>query len=255
MIKETIMDIKETIRGHVVEYYDLEHKYFVDGIEVISVSTICKKENPGMYTGISQQTLNNAAKRGTHLHKEIENYEKHQVPGFSVEFKNYLKVKERLGFKKELTETMVLLEIENQVVSCGRFDILALMNDELCLIDIKRTKDIHMDYFKLQLNLYRYGYKQSYDIDISKLMVIRLRDNEINIIDVPIDDILVENTLKKYIKKINTKKNLEVKNPVTIPVYEKKESKKFDFDFTSIYEMIIAIIVIILLFLWIFQIG
>ena len=194
------MTIKEIIKGHVVEYFDLEHKYVVDGVEVLSVSTICKKENPGMYTGISQQTLNNAAKRGTNLHKEIENYEKHQQLGFSVEFRNYLKIKEQLGFQKELTETMVLLENDNQVVSCGRFDVLARIGNELLLIDIKRTKDIHLDYFKLQLNLYRYGYKQSYDIDITKLMVIRLRDSEVNKIDIPIDEELVENTLRKYLK-------------------------------------------------------
>jgi ATP-dependent exoDNAse (exonuclease V) beta subunit len=190
---------KELINGYQVEFEPIEHKYYVNGKMVPSISQICKTENPDLYSGIDQATLNRAAAKGVSLHEEIENYELHGEMGYTTEFHNYLKVKKHYGFKKELTERMVIIEIDGKVVCAGRFDLLATMNGENLLIDFKRTSQIHQKYVTLQLNLYRLGLMQSYGIDIHKLMLIRLRYDTVEIMDLPVQEQETINTLKKHL--------------------------------------------------------
>ena len=158
-------------------------------------------ENPNLYNGIDQLTLNKAAAKGVSLHQEIEHYELHGVIGYTTEFHNYLKVKKHYGFQKELTERMVIIEIGKEVVCAGRFDLLATINGKNLLIDFKRTSQIHQKYVMLQLNLYRLGLMQSYDINIDKLMLIRLRYDAIDVMDLPVMEQDTIDILKKYLKK------------------------------------------------------
>jgi hypothetical protein len=190
---------KEYINGYQVEFEPIEHKYFVNGKNVPSISQICKMENPEMYNGIDQSTLNRAAAKGVGLHEEIENYELHGKMGYTTEFHNYLKVKKYYGFKKELTERMVIIKVDGQVVCAGRFDLLATINGENLLIDFKRTSQIHQKYVTLQLNLYRLGLMQSYGMDIHKLMLIRLRYDAIDVLDLPVQELETIQVLKKYV--------------------------------------------------------
>jgi ABC-type microcin C transport system permease subunit YejB len=191
---------KEIIQGYEVEFEPILHQYFVNGKQVPSISQICKMENPDIYNGIDQATLNRAAAKGVSLHEEIENYELHGEMGYTTEFHHYLKIKKQYGFKKELTERMVIIEIDGQVVCAGRFDLLATMNGKTLLIDFKRTSQIHQTYVTLQLNLYRLGLMQSYGIPIDQLMVIRLRYDAVEILDLPIQELETKHKLRKYLK-------------------------------------------------------
>ncbi len=185
--------------GHKVEFDPEAHQYVVDGKPVLSVSQICKLENPDMYKGVDQGTLKRAADRGLGLHEEIENYEKEGILSHSLEFKNYLKIKSRLGFNKEMTESMIIIKVDNQVVCAGRFDLLATIQNEHLLIDFKRTREIHRKYVKLQLNLYRLGLKQCFQKEINRLMMIRLRGNEANIIEIDVNEEETLQLLRKYL--------------------------------------------------------
>jgi hypothetical protein len=186
------------LMGHKVEFNPEAHQYFVDGKPVLSVSQICKLENPLMYKGVDQGTLKKAADKGLGLHEEIDNYEKQGILSHSLEFKNYLRIKSRLGFKKEMTESMIIIKVDNQVVCAGRFDLLATIQDEHLLIDFKRTSDIHRKYVTLQLNLYRLGLKQCFQKEINRLMMIRLRGYEANIIEIDVNETETLKLLKKY---------------------------------------------------------
>lgn len=190
--------IKEYIYGHLVEFEPIEHQYYVDGIKVKSVSEICKLEHPLMYQGINENILKRASSRGTNLHKQIENYELTGDLSYSPEFNNYLSIKAKIGFKKELTETMVIIKHQEKVICAGRFDLLATIGNQSALIDFKRTSQIHLSYVTLQLNLYRIGLMQSYGKTIDQLLLIRLKDYESNIVKVPIDESYVSNVLSKY---------------------------------------------------------
>lgn len=194
------MKLTEIIQGHIVEYHPHDHTYYVDGHLVPSVSDLCKKAYPNRYRGIDSNTLARAIKRGNHLHQLIEIYETKGVLGNTIEFKNYLKLKESLNFKVKQVETMVLIKYQDTIIACGRFDLLVELSGSLCLIDIKRTRELHIPTYTLQLNLYRYGLMSNTAIEIETLKILRLRDSDAHIVDIPIDDDLVHRTLRAYVK-------------------------------------------------------
>lgn len=194
------MKRKEMIHDHIVEYDDHYHTYHVDGLLVPSVSDLCKKAYPNRYRGIDSNILARAIKRGNHLHQLIEAYEIKGVIGNTLEFTNYLKLKEALNFKVKQVETMVLIKYQDTIIACGRFDLLVEMNGTLCLIDIKRTRELHIPTYTLQLNLYRTGFMTNSVNKIEALKILRLRDSDAHSIDIPIDEDLVHQTLQAYVK-------------------------------------------------------
>lgn len=200
MSENKYMKRTEIIQGHIVEYHQHDHTYYVDGLVVPSVSDLCKKAYPNRYRGIDSNTLARAIKRGNHLHQLIETYETKGILGNTIEFKNYLKLKESLNFKVKQVETMVLIKYQDTIIACGRFDLLVELNGSLCLIDIKRTRELHIPTYTLQLNLYRYGLMSNTAIEIETLKILRLRDSDAHIVDIPIDDDLVHRTLRAYVK-------------------------------------------------------
>lgn len=192
----------EIINGHVVTFDELNHIYYVDGIKVPSVSQICKMANPNMYRGVDNSILQNAAIKGSKLHKAIENYELTGTIDHSSELLNYIMLKKKFNIVKEHSEKIILIKLEDKVVCAGRFDLQGYFDGEKALIDFKRTRDIHTDYVKLQLNLYAYGLKQSYGEIVEKLIMIRLRDLEYNVIEFEVDESYTIDKLKKYINAI-----------------------------------------------------
>lgn len=189
----------EIIHGHQVEFNADRHEYFVDGILVPSVSQICKMENPGMYMGVDESVLLNAARKGTNLHKDIEDFEKYGVINEkSLEIRNYITLKARLNIVKQMSERMIIIEHDGRIVCAGRFDLFATVNGVPALVDFKRTYEIHHAYVKLQLNLYRMGLMQCYGETIDQLMVIRLRYAQVELHEVDIDEAYVKRVLDKY---------------------------------------------------------
>ena len=169
-----------SIRGHLVVFHEESHEYFVDGVKVPSVTEILGRYSRlhGLddYSGIPDDVHRRAAARGTALHKEIEEYEKHGVRGFSEEFRNYLMLKGRHGVKVESSELPVLIfDGSGKPVCAGRLDLLATINGEAALGDIKRTSRLYPAKVSLQLNLYRIGYIESYGKACDRLFVMRLR--------------------------------------------------------------------------------
>lgn len=190
----------ELINGHQVEFDEINHIYYVDGKEVPSVSQICKLDNPSMYQGIDKQVLNMAAQKGVNLHKIIENYEQHGIiQKGSIELQNYIQIKKKYQINQKHSERMVLIELDGKVVCAGRFDLLGDIGGIPALIDFKRTSELHSKYVKLQLNLYALGLLQSYGEIVEKLMVIRLRYFEVEILEFELDFDFTIETLRKYI--------------------------------------------------------
>ena len=169
-----------SIRGHSVVFHEESHEYFVDGVKVPSVTEILGRYSRlhGLddYADIPQDVLRRAAARGTALHKEIEEYEKQGVRGFSEEFGNYLPLKIRHGVKVVASELPVLIfDDSGKPVCAGRLDLLATINGDAALGDIKRTSRLYPKKVSLQLNLYRIGCIQSYGKACDRLFVMRTR--------------------------------------------------------------------------------
>ena len=190
------------IRGHIVEYDDDCHEYIVDGLPVPSVTQVIKRRFPQKYDGITQKTLDNAARIGTLLHLTIEMLEKYkEIPNIPEEVRkevlNYRGLKKYYGFEAVEMEKPIIIPYNGEIVCAGRFDMLARMNMETGLIDIKRTAQLDKEYLAYQLTLYALGYKYSYDGDIAFLRCLHLKDDKYHFAEIPFIYAEVDELLKE----------------------------------------------------------
>lgn len=195
------LDVTEYINGKKVDYIDETHAYYVDGVKVPSVTQIVAAILPSPYKDVEPTVLQQAANRGVALHKEIELFEQQGVYGSSIEFNNYMYLKKFHHIEAIENEKLVIIHHEGKVVCAGRLDMIIKMDGQkgLGIGDVKRTSEIHFNHLKLQLNLYRLGYMQSYGKSIDHLTCLHLRRFVHEIISVPIDEAYANEAIKKYI--------------------------------------------------------
>lgn len=205
------MDVWQ-VNGHTIEYIDKTHTYIVDGAITPSVTQVIKYVFPDKYAGVSDYVLKNAGRKGTALHSTIEDYEKngledslkykmlkrvHLIP----EFKNYLYLKKKYGFIPLENEVPVVYEHNGKVVFVGRLDMVALYKNALTIIDIKRTYTLDYMYLKIQENLYRLAYQQSYKKEIPQLGALYLRNEDRAFKNVQVDEELAIKVIENYLEK------------------------------------------------------
>lgn len=140
------------------------HIYTVYGKEVPSVTQILKEVFPNKYEGIPCEILQSKAQYGTELHKFIEVIEKkkpkkplsyikryYQPDMYQEEsIKQYLRIKEENNIEVLANEKMVFYGL----YYCGTLDMLAKVNGELAIIDIKTTAELDELYVSYQNSLY-----------------------------------------------------------------------------------------------------
>ena len=153
--------IKE-IRGHVVEFIEETHQYFVDGIETPSVSTILSKTIfKDKYSGIPQHVLDLASKYGTSIHLAIE-----------IDMTDHLETREQFtafrDWKKIQEDNFIVpTKQENMIYSelgyCGTYDMEAVVMGYLCLLDVKTTSKLDAEYISWQLSMYEYASGKTFD--------------------------------------------------------------------------------------------
>lgn len=174
--------VEHWINDHHIVYIEESHKYYVDGKEVPSVSDILRKQSFKYgfddYYRVDRNTLNKAASKGTLMHKIIQDYEETGVCDYSSqELQNYIEVKKQEKIACLKNEVIVLYcSKDNEPLFCGRVDMVVLKNNELGILDLKRTNKFYLDKYTLQLNLYRIAYMQSYRENITFLYCLRLRE-------------------------------------------------------------------------------
>lgn len=189
------------IKGHTLEYIDKIHQYLVDGVCVPSITQILKVKFGNKYAGISKEVLDNAAKKGTEVHESIENYEKLGIDINIPELKNYKFLKKHYNFECLDNEVPIILFQDNEPIAAGRLDlVLKLENGDAALGDIKRTSVLDKEYLAYQLNLYRIGYQQCYGIEIKALKGLHLRENVRKYVDLPINEQMALEFVKKYME-------------------------------------------------------
>ena len=65
-------------------------------------------------------------------------------------------------------------------------DLVAEIDGETAVADYKTTATLNKEKLTYQLNLYKIGIEQSYDILINKLFGIHIRDGKAKLVEVPI---------------------------------------------------------------------
>lgn len=139
-----------------VKFIKETHQYTVDGILVPSVSTILKETIfTDKYKDVPDFVLKRAAEFGTAVHDAIEHDD------------NLLLTEEQDRVYQEWKrlqeeENIVPLEQE-QIVHfekeyAGTFDMIANIKGEKCLVDIKTTYRLDLEYLSWQLSMYALAY-------------------------------------------------------------------------------------------------
>ena len=193
------------IAGGLLEYIDEPHTYIFNGVILPSITQILKVKFGNKYLGVSNSTLERAANLGTEVHKAIEDYETKGIENIELkELRNYVFLKVRNNFKCLKNEVPIVLFLDDKPVAAGRVDLILEQNGQVGIADIKRTSTFDKEYVAYQTNLYRIGYQQTYGEDITFLRGLHLRDNTRKYIELPINEEMSLDLVKKYLEKENS---------------------------------------------------
>lgn len=189
------------IKGYTVEFIEDEetHLYLCDGVILPSITQILKTKFGCKYSNVKKRVLDEASKKGTATHKAIENYCKYGIESDLKELRNFKFLQEHYKFIVIDNEVPIILFKDNVPVACGRLDLLLSDNGNV-LGDIKRTSTLDKEYLAYQLNLYRIGFQQCYDIKIDGLRGLHLRDDTRKYINIPINEEMALELLDEYLK-------------------------------------------------------
>ena len=201
------MDFSENINGNVLEYFDDEHVYLVDGVIVPSITQILKYKFGGKYNGVSKSVLQKASEKGTMVHEAIEKYCKYGYESDLPELRNFKFLQRAYKFDVIENEVPVILSFDGKPVSAGRLDLViekigedGVLHGERGIADIKRTSTLDKEYLAYQLNLYRIAYQQCYGTKIDFLKGIHLREEKRKYVDIPINEDMAIELVKEYIE-------------------------------------------------------
>lgn len=193
------MEIWE-IKGYTLEYIDETHTYLVDGVIVPSITQILKIKFGNKYAEVSAEVLQNAAEKGTAVHEAIEKYCKTGEIEDLKEVRNFIFLQKQYKFEVLENEVPIILFKNDEPIAAGRLDMVLKIDDVIGGGDIKRTSVLDKEYLAYQLNLYRIGYKQCYDIEWKFLKGIHLREEKRKFVDLPINEKMAWELVEEYKK-------------------------------------------------------
>lgn len=201
------MDFSEEINNHKLEYFDNEHCYIVDGIIVPSITQILGMKFGSKYANVNRKVLKRASEKGTIVHEAIEQYCKYGKESDLPEVRNFKFLQRAYKFDVIKNEVPVILSIDGEPVSAGRLDLVieqigedGILYGKTGIADIKRTSTLDKEYLAYQLNLYRIAYQQCYKTNIEFLKGIHLRDNKRKYVDIPINEEMAMELVRKYME-------------------------------------------------------
>lgn len=187
-----------SIKGGTLEYFDETHTYLYEGLMLPSVSQILGVKYKNDYASVPPAVLNNAAKRGTAVHKAIENYNNSGYDDGSEAVRNFKFLQKQYGFEVLDSELPLVLFKDDIPIACGRLDMTMLMDGETGIADIKTVSALNKEKIAYQLNLYRIGLMQSYGVDAKFLKIIHLRDGIRKVIDCPVNEGMAWEIIEEY---------------------------------------------------------
>ena len=190
------------IKGGTLEFYPETHTYLYDGLMLPSVTQILGVKYKNDYASVPPAVLNNAAQRGTAVHKAIENYNVTGYDDGSEAVRNFKFLQKQYGFEVLDSELpLVIFNDDNVPIACGRLDMTMLMDGETGIADIKTVSTLNKEKIAYQLNLYRIGLMHSYGVDAQFLKIIHIRDGVRKFIDSPVNEGMAWELVNEYLEK------------------------------------------------------
>lgn len=196
-----------SIKGGTLEYFDDTHTYLYDGVMLPSVTQILGVKYKNDYASVPPAVLDNASKRGTAVHKAIENFNVSGYDDGSEAVRNFKFLQKQYGFDVLDSELPIVIFKDDMPIACGRLDMTMLMDGETGIADIKTVSSLNKEKIAYQLNLYRIGLMQSYGVDAKFLKIIHLRDGIRKVIDSPVNEGMAWELIERFLEeKENEKK-------------------------------------------------
>jgi hypothetical protein len=171
-------------------FYDTGHTYEVDGVKMDSVSEILRFLSREEYDDINQYHLDNAAERGTAVHKACEALYKYGSVECTPDVEPY--VMAFLQFLKD--HKCNFADIERPIADverciAGTPDLCGTVDDEEAIVDIKAQASVHKSLVKAQLNGYRGLRIVNGKVPAKKLYCLQLKpDGKYRLYPVAVDD-------------------------------------------------------------------
>lgn len=198
------------IKGHKIDFIEEGHIYLVDGVVTPSVTQVLKYKFGHKYDNIDNDVLSEAARKGTEVHKAIEDYCTINKESDLPEVRNFKFLQKKYNFKVLGNEIPIILFKDDKPLCAGRLDLVLFKDNQTGLGDIKRTSALDKEYLGYQLNMYRIAYKQCYGGEIDFLAGLHLRDNVRKFVNIPINEDLIWSYLNEWAE--NNKHELDVKD-------------------------------------------
>ena len=195
-----------SIKGGTLEYFDETHTYLYDGLMLPSVSQILGTKYKNEYASVPPAVLDNAAQRGTAVHKAIENFNVSGYDDGSEAVRNFKFLQKQYGFEVLDSELPIVIFKDDMPIACGRLDMTMLIDGQVGIADIKTVSTLNKEKIAYQLNLYRIGLMQSYGVDAKFLKIIHLRDGIRKFIDSPVNEDMTWELIEEYLEKEYEKK-------------------------------------------------
>lgn len=181
--------LKEIPRVEGLEFEEETHTYKLHEILIPSVSDIMAPLSKVKYNGISESTLKRAANKGTEVHNAIENWLKFGIEDVSAEHQGYFE-----GFKQWFEKVTPEI-VGSEVRLChklmrygGTADLLAYIENELVLLDVKTTYTISDMTCGVQLEAYAQALS-TMGITVQKKIILHLkRDGKFDTREYPVPD-------------------------------------------------------------------
>lgn len=189
-----------SIKGGTLEYFDDTHTYLYDGLMLPSVTQILGVKYRNDYASVPPAVLNNAAQRGTEVHKAIENFNVSGYDDGREAVRNFKFLQKQYGFEVLDSELPLVIFKDDFPIACGRLDMTMLIDGQTGIADIKTVSALNKEKIAYQLNLYRIGLMQSYGVDAKFLKILHLRDGIRKFIDSPINEGMTWELVNEYLE-------------------------------------------------------
>lgn len=189
-----------SIKGGTLEFFPETHTYLYDGLMLPSVTQILGAKFRNDYASVPPAVLNNASKRGTAVHKAIENFNVSGCDDGSKEVRNFKFLQKQYGFEVLDSELPIVIFKDDIPIACGRLDMTMMIDGQTGIADIKTVSTLNKEKIAYQLNLYRIGLMQSYGVGAKFLKIIHLRDGIRKVIDCPVIEDMAWELIEKYLE-------------------------------------------------------
>ena len=174
--------------GNMIQFDEATHTYSKNGVPYTSVTTILKNYNISAdYSNIPTNVMATASARGKQVHKELEEYIKHNTVGQSQDFINFTKwvAMNSIPLNPAYSECVVYNDL---YLVAGTIDFMYDEDGHKVIIDFKTTSSIHWDSVTWQLSIYNYLISNGDVIEYysNKLKVIHMYNNKYSVKELPL---------------------------------------------------------------------